>query len=115
MIALPQCRWRGKEVSPDHYECLSPKLQAPTGVTPDWCRGCYCKDHPTPDPNAMPPKARTTCVHLGGATGERRSCQSCAGAVAIKVMACAVHGQCTTVKKFDDLTCCRDCGDYRLP
>lgn len=53
------------------------------------------------------------CVHLGKATGERRLCPSCRGHVEVKVMACALHGQCTTGKPIDGLQWCGTCPDRR--
>jgi sugar lactone lactonase YvrE len=48
------------------------------------------------------------------ATGEMVECETCAGKVRLKVMACAVHGSCTTGKRVDGIACCGGCVDYRM-
>lgn len=53
------------------------------------------------------------CANLGKATGERRECKTCTGTVQIKLMACTVYEQCTTVKKLEGLVCCRGCSSYQ--
>jgi hypothetical protein len=42
---LPLCHWRAWKLGPDHYACVSPKVQAPRGVTGDLCRQCGLCDH----------------------------------------------------------------------
>lgn len=49
------------------------------------------------------------CIHLGAATGERRTCLTCPGNTRIKVFGCALHGVCTTHKAFADTACCEGC------
>jgi hypothetical protein len=55
---------------------------------------------------------RTPCTHLGSPTGESVLCPSCRGSVKIKLMACAVHTDCTTAKKVADHECCVSCKDF---
>jgi hypothetical protein len=114
-MELPFCRWRGAERTPGRYACHSPKLiVGPAGVDASLCMGCYCRDH---EPLSIPvvPADRVAalfCVHLGGETGERRQCPTCAGHVEIKLRACAEHGSCTLYKLLDDVVCCQGCPDY---
>jgi len=55
---------------------------------------------------------RAPCVHRGEATGELRDCETCAGRVRLKVLACAIYGACT-VDQPAGLQCCATCPDYR--
>lgn len=65
-----------------------------------------------PAPKARPARvAAVACAHLGGPTGEARQCPTCAGRVEVKLLACAVHGSCTPVKRVGGVACCRDCPD----
>ena len=54
------------------------------------------------------------CVHLGEPTGETVQCKTCKGKVSIKLLACAVFGKCTMVKKVG-VACCAGCGEYTPP
>lgn len=55
------------------------------------------------------------CVHRGEPTGEAIQCPTCEGNVALKVLACTVHGECTVAKKVDGKACCQGCPDYAPP
>lgn len=111
--ALMPCRWRGPMRGVDSYECGSPKLVIiGDGVTAETCAHCYCRDHA--DGPAWP-VARSACAHLGPETGGAVECPTCAGTVRLKLMACAVHGQCTTAKRVEGVACCAGCPDYRAP
>lgn len=69
-------------------------LQLPSGLKP--VRRC--------------PRGR--CLHLGGEVRQQR-CTSCAGLVNIRVYQCAVHGEATIAKKFNDVRGCDLCSDYK--
>lgn len=56
---------------------------------------------------------RSSCVHLGAATGETTPCPSCPGSMRIKILGCGVHAQCSVVKKVPGIACCGDCPDYQ--
>lgn len=62
-----------------------------------------------PPPKTIP----IPCTHLGGYTGERVLCPTCAGKVEVKVMECSVYTKCTTYKQADGIACCVGCKDYR--
>lgn len=51
------------------------------------------------------PKPRAPCIHLG-AELRREQCQTCAGNVQVKVMACEVFGECTAGKALPGVQCC---------
>lgn len=74
------------------------------------CR--WCKDNTAPVTRAAPAPSSGHCRHLGGPTGETRSCPSCGGRVELKVLVCAVHGRCTVGRQVDALACCATCLDY---
>ena len=97
-----------------HHKCTSTKLHhGPNGVRDELCFDCYLRDHEVEE-EAEPAKKSQPCTHLGGDTGERTECRSCAGTVRIKIMTCAVHGRCTVAKQLGDGTaCCKACADYR--
>lgn len=56
------------------------------------------------------PPIPLTCSHRGQVT-RQIACNSCRGQVAVKVFACAVHGECTMLKKREELCGCQDCTD----
>lgn len=56
-------------------------------------------------------RSESSCVHLGNEV-RRQLCESCGGSVAIKVFACAVHGEATIGKDLHGLACCGTCADY---
>src|ERR1700682_1327085 len=57
-----------------------------------------------PDPGE--PFARTaTCAYRGPAV-RRQQCETCSGHVEVKVLACAVHSECTIGKRLEGLACC---------
>lgn len=99
-------------------------------VRPDTCKLCerYVRDPafaavidgvplPRGKSRTLPAKAspRTAvvpgCVFRGEATGETRSCPTCKGHVEIKLIACAVHGQCTVARQVAGVPCCAGCPD----
>ena len=120
MIELPQCRWRGLELSPGRYDCRSPKLiVSPEGVPGELCRQCYCCDHePVANPPALgpAPPRRFVCRELGvplrddelvarGFDLAKCGCRS-------KVRYCALHELCTTGSPREGMACCATCPDY---
>lgn len=55
------------------------------------------------------------CRHLGEERG-LVLCPTCAGKVELKVFACAVHGECTALKRVDGVKgCCQGCQEYERP
>ena len=59
-----------------------------------------------------PDKKRGPCTHLGGEL-RRVLCKSCRSTVRIKVMNCAVHGECTVRKPVPGVSAvCRSCTDW---
>jgi hypothetical protein len=56
-------------------------------------------------------QAKSPCRHLGE---QRRlqECDSCKGPVQIKVLECAIHGECTIGKKLESIACCGTCDNY---
>lgn len=62
------------------------------------------------------PERTEPCLHLGEQTRVQR-CETCAGNLRIKVMACAVFGECTigTGKdkgRLPGVACCQGCNSY---
>jgi hypothetical protein len=55
------------------------------------------------------------CVHLGEPTGRTVGCETCTGNISLKVLACAVHGECTVGKRVDGVACCSDRKAGRCP
>lgn len=69
------------------------------------------KPSTTPSPINLP----AVCIHLGESTGESFPCTSCGGKLqSVPVMACAVHGKCTTDRLFAGTKCCRECDDRKV-
>lgn len=54
------------------------------------------------------------CIHLGEPTGETIRCATCSGTVELKILSCAIHGECTPTKPQPGLSCCAMCSDYRF-
>lgn len=70
-----------------------------------------------PAPAAVTQLRTAPCVHLGPPTGELRDCDSCAGRVRIRLMACRVFGRCSVAKPLPGLACCagrdgKPCSSY---
>ena len=55
---------------------------------------------------------RGPCVHLGDEI-RRQECKSCKGVVQIKVMSCAVFGECTIGKDLPGIECCAACNNHQ--
>lgn len=71
----------------------------------------------TPGASASPEPYRETrpCQHLGGPTGDLVRCPGCRGGTMLKLMKCAVHGECTPTRRADGVAYCVGCGDYLQP
>jgi hypothetical protein len=54
---------------------------------------------------------RAACRHRGGGL-RQEVCPSCRGHVRLKVLACALHGECTVGRPLPGLACCATCPDY---
>lgn len=52
------------------------------------------------------------CVKIGAETGEKVSCESCAGKIQLKVFSCSEFGGCTIAKQADGRACCANCSSY---
>lgn len=81
----------------------------------DQCRRCwkwhYDRDYRAHyDPSYSRRFPLPQCEHLGAATGETVACNSCPGAVKIKLHSCDAHGVCTPHKKTS-VQCCIGCPD----
>ncbi len=61
----------------------------------------------------LPVKYVSQCAHLGEPTGALQECGTCNGKVSLKLLACSIHGACTTSKQLDGVKCCKGCSDYR--
>ncbi len=61
----------------------------------------------------LPVKYVSQCAHLGEPTGAMQECGTCNGKVSLKLLACSVHGACTTSKQLEGVKCCKGCSDYR--
>lgn len=51
------------------------------------------------------------CPNRGDPTGETRPCPTCTGTVAVPLLSCSVHGECTDSKLVAGVKCCRICPD----
>lgn len=76
------------------------------------CRGCdymRCTHWPLEQVHHKCPAG--PCANL---RDEMRQveCQSCAGKVMLKVLGCAVHGECTIAKKIEGVATCLGCRDF---
>ncbi len=125
MRDLPTCRWRGDALAEARFACTSPKLVvSPLGVNAEICLRCYCRDHePLPASSladrgngtrqlsAPELKAMAPCRHRGAELREE-PCRTCRGQVHLKVLICAVHGECTVGRPLGSLACCATCRDY---
>ena len=58
-----------------------------------------------------PPQNRANCRHLQQ-ENRLELCPTCRGTVHIKVFACAVHGECTTIAILPAIIGCDKCNDY---
>lgn len=85
---------------------------------PDACRLCrlYAEDAryrakwDDPAHRPAPAAARPPCRHLGAPTGAAAPCRACGGfRAAAPVLACAVHGVCTTLRPAKGFACCVSC------
>lgn len=74
------------------------------------CRVC----HLSLAGHVWPAPPRGPCRHRGGEVRQVQ-CQSCAGKVRLKVLSCAMHGECTVSKPAAGLACCEACPDHRPP
>lgn len=55
---------------------------------------------------------KTPCKHQGE-TIRLVECPTCKGRVMIKVLACAVHIECSVMRRVDGVVgCCSECADY---
>jgi len=54
------------------------------------------------------------CRHRGEPVREE-TCPSCRGLVRLKVLACAVHKECTLSRVLPGLACCATCRDCEPP
>lgn len=109
--------------------------KAATGAyTFDQCRRCWLALNdrryqrlwglPETAPESRPPDPKppalgrfsqpAPCVHRGEPTGETRPCPTCTGTVMVPLLACALHGECTTSLLLPGVQCCRICLD-RIP
>ena len=65
----------------------------------------------TATPAIKPQPKRGPCAHLG-AEVRREQCQSCAGTVLVKIMACQAFGECTLGKELPGVQCCAKCPQW---
>mgnify|MGYP001616833252 CR=1 FL=1 len=92
------------------HECSSPKLiHCAGGATPETCMVCPYVDHPL---EMETPRLRGPCAHLGAIVGTVE-CASCIGRVVLKTFACIMHGECTVLRKVDNMACCGLCQDFK--
>ncbi len=126
MAALCDCPGRGhcprygRLVTQREYELCSatcpPERPCPAAAVLEQYRDVWAGKLPPPElDSARAPARERPCRHLGGPTGERRTCRTCAGHVDIKLRACALYGQCTTHKVLEGVACCQICPDYSPP
>lgn len=122
LVEPPVCRWRGDALAEDRFACTSPKLVVgAAGVSAEACRTCYCRDHEA-DVALLALRAAVErrwaagtggavrCRHRGAVQREQ-PCSRCPGAVRLKVLACAKHGECTLTRALPGLACCATCAD----
>lgn len=60
------------------------------------------------------PQAAPECRHRGAETGELAKCAPCGPRVSLKLMACAVHGDCTPTRPVAGHQCCLDCPERNI-
>jgi hypothetical protein len=119
-MSRPPCLCDGRaDIRCDASHC---DLASPIGAPGDSDRCVICwQYHHSPPHNALwggsgirataRGNSSMPCIHLGGETGERRNCPTCQGHVEVKLRECALHGQCSTRKKLDNIACCAGCPD----
>ncbi len=100
-------------------------LPRPDACPSGWCRHAlsvnpalgrrWWGDAVVAGARALPPLWPSgACRHLGGET-RRERCPSCRGRVEVKVLSCAIYGECTTHKKVGAMACCHGCPSYAPP
>lgn len=75
---------------------------------PEMVPGHVCRSAWTPPP-PLP-----GCIHRGSEM-RRQKCPTCSGHVVLKVLACAVHGECTFGKALPGMQSCAGCRDCKPP
>lgn len=58
-------------------------------------------------------QARHAPCRFRGAELRAEKCPSCSGDVRVKVLGCALHGECTISRTVGELACCAACPDYQ--
>jgi hypothetical protein len=116
MKDLPECHWRKEIRTPRLCLCACPAIRVPKPenlVSLNYCRlQCRFVDKPEAEcPTPAPAKPRTKpCKHLGDSV-RTELCPTCNGKVKVKVLECAIHGECTIAKPMG-LACCLTCPAY---
>ncbi len=60
----------------------------------------------------VPPVQEGLCAYLGPSL-RRVACSTCRSrGWSVKVLACAIHGECTVELQLPGVACCRGCGQY---
>lgn len=102
------------EVAPGIYHTVEdddPRPHVPTRAEQQQAERAQGGRRNNPSAAAPARFAPLPCIHLGAPTGELRECPTCTGKVAVKLLACALHTQCTTDKLITGVECCNICKD----
>jgi hypothetical protein len=119
-MELPICKHRTENAKGEGVHACNHPWTPPLAVVDEArCLACQFPDDnytPAARPQAVPGRdpIGQPCAHLGKETGEVETCVNCRGRWQIKLLACALHGQCTQVTQVGTAACCLTCPDYQV-
>jgi len=111
---MSDCAWTIERVGEQYVHRCAHCEQVPTIMDapyPGLRRNCKRAAQEKKPPKAADRSPPIECAHRGERT-RLEKCQTCKGNVSVKIHACAIHGECTSDKRFAGIQDCESCENY---